>query len=138
MIFSQWKYICGNSWGVDKHGSTIYQCTGCGDTQEHFFGCADIAVRDHLIETTHRPTTPRVTTRYSDFNYYQDVCTRKLDFGSFLHFNDIIDKFCDNFCAYECLKLKDKVEQNFRNNVANEPSALITCLDTCPKLCDCS
>lgn len=44
IVSSQWKYVAGNSWGVDP--DTGKGCVGCGPVQEHFFGCADIAIKD--------------------------------------------------------------------------------------------
>src|SRR6202021_2193917 len=38
----QWKYITGNSWGT----SSGKACVGCGNKNEEFYGCSDIAIRN--------------------------------------------------------------------------------------------
>ncbi|KAI3382833.1 hypothetical protein SNEBB_002042 [Seison nebaliae] len=42
----RWKYFCGNSWGceLDEKLNKERCCIGCGDKQEQFYGCADIAI----------------------------------------------------------------------------------------------
>ncbi|XP_041355235.1 uncharacterized protein LOC121372861 [Gigantopelta aegis] len=66
----QWRYVAGNTWGCWK--STITSrwlftpratcCTGCGNQQEEFYGCADVSIRsDYNPQTTKRPPAPSTT-----------------------------------------------------------------------------
>jgi len=118
---------------VDRNGNTVYQCTGCGDEQEHFFGCADIAIKDNIVLTTRKPTTKKAPAPV----YYKSYCERYLEFGSYMNFNNIINIFCAEICGNDCPKLMKIVDENLTNKIPNEPDSLITCIDTCPKLCQC-
>jgi len=127
--------VCGNSWGTDKNGNTVYQCTGCGDVQEHFFGCADIAIKDNIVVATRKPTTKKITSYAPVYN--KNSCERKLEFGTFMNFNNIVEIFCGEICENDCPKLMKIVDENMENKIPSEPDSLITCIDTCPKLCKC-
>ncbi len=61
----QWKYITGNSWGVNPQ--TGVGCIGCGPTQEQFYGCADVTISmdgsplEEPYTTTARPASTDTT-----------------------------------------------------------------------------
>lgn len=79
-----------------------------------------------------KSTTRRVWTEAP-----HNTCRRKLEFGSYLDFNKIGDVFCEKICGVECPLLNQQTQENLKNGVANDPEDLITCLDTCQKLCEC-
>jgi hypothetical protein len=57
----QWKWKCGNDWGC----ANGWCCTGCGDRQEEFYSCADVAInsRSWSSATTTTTRTWPTTTR---------------------------------------------------------------------------
>lgn len=112
-------------------------CTGCGEVQENFMGCADIAIKDNIVKTTRAPM-PDKFLKPDDEYTHEPVCERKLEFGNFLNFNNIAEIFCEQICNENCKELLAEVEENLKKGVQSEPSDdLITCLDTCPIMCDC-
>ncbi len=120
-----------------KNGDVVLsECVGCGKVQEHFLGCADISIRDVLAVTTKAPKKTSLRPR-PKINA-ESRCVRKLEFGSYLDFNNIGDIFCQSICGIECPLLKEQVKENLMNGIVNEPDDLITCLDTCQKMCACS
>ncbi len=135
--FSQWKWHTGNSWGVENEDK---QCTGCGKVQEEFYGCADIAIKDNLDVTTKKATLKKKKPTDSNElkNGKKQKCEKKLEFGSALNLNSIMNVFCEKMCNKKCKILLDALNENLKNNISNEPTEdLNTCLNTCPKLCNC-
>ena len=139
-VKSQWKYSCGNDWGINIDDEVKEMCVGCGEVQENFMGCADIAIKDNIVKTT-RPPMPNFNkiTKSENEIEYKPACGRKLEFGNYLNFNNIVDIFCEQICNENCKNLITVVEKNLENKIHTEPNDdLLTCLDTCPTMCDCS
>ena len=67
----QWRYHCGNNWGVDEDGSGL----GHG-YQEEFYGCADVKVSGSGGPTA-KPTTKPTTTKPTDTKTTQKPSTTK-------------------------------------------------------------
>jgi len=135
----QWKWHTGNSWGINEDENT---CVGCGNYQEEFFGCADIAVKNELKKAK----------KFKKFNLQKaksaklglpkmkelKKCETSLVFGATFNITQVVNVFCEKMCNQKCLVLEEAMSANLRNKILNEPTDdLITCLDTCPKLCSC-
>ena len=120
-------------------------CVGCGNYQEEFYGCADIAVKNELKKA-------KRLKKFKKFNLQKlkvaklglpkvnepKKCETNLVFGTAFNITQIVNVFCEKMCNQICLVLREAMSANLRQNILNEPTDdLITCLDTCPKLCSC-
>ncbi|KAK7497837.1 hypothetical protein BaRGS_00010971 [Batillaria attramentaria] len=51
----QWKWHAANNFGTDSSGTA---CIGCGDVQEEFYSCSDIAIGNAAAVSTSAPVRP--------------------------------------------------------------------------------
>jgi hypothetical protein len=140
---SQWKYRCGNRWGIDD--TTNASCMGCGTVQEQFFGCSDISIKAKdgssitnavptaapttTVITTQNPTTtvstkPTDTTPVDAYN----GCRSKLYYGKKIDLTKAVSMYCSMICKTTC---------NEENILMDANEKAIICGQTCPTLCSC-
>ncbi|UJR30953.1 hypothetical protein I4U23_018465 [Adineta vaga] len=113
----QWKYVTGNSWGQHNGRS----CLGCGNQNEEFYGCSDIAIHDELeniieptINTTKAIDTPR-------------KCATAMSFSRSFDLTGLMGQYCERICSNDCAIEKEK----------NNTELHSRCVQSCNKLCIC-
>ncbi|CAF0719652.1 unnamed protein product [Adineta steineri] len=117
----QWKYITGNSWGV-ANGKA---CVGCGEKNEEFYGCSDIAIRkttDPIIELP-PPSTQNVTKTPE----ISRKCVVAVTFSRSFDLTALVGQYCHTICSNNCASDKDK----------ETVELLEACRKSCDKLCTC-
>ena len=143
-MYRQWKYRCGNRWGKDSKTNT--SCMGCGDVQEHFFGCSDIAIKPKdmknsnstKISVVQEPLTKAklitstqslqsITTTLPIGDMYNG-CRSKLYYGKKINLSKAVSIYCSEICKSMC----------YENTYStNDQEKAVICGQTCPILCSC-
>ncbi len=110
----QWKYITGNNWGSSNGRS----CVGCGDKNEEFYGCSDIAIRNEnetIIDSVTSTIKPIEIPR---------KCTSTITFSRSFDLTALMIEYCQTICLNNCAI--DKGNSNHND-----------CIKSCDKLCIC-
>jgi len=113
----QWKYITRNSWGVSNGKS----CLGCGEQNEEFYGCSDIAIRNEIesiIDPITNPTKVVESPR---------KCTLAVSFSRSFDLTALVTQYCQTICSNNCA-----FDKGNTNPVLNDD-----CMKSCDKLCIC-
>ena len=117
----QWKYKTGNSWGVSKTGRA---CVGCGEKNEEFYGCSDIAIVNSSSTIDTSTVLPAqnvpIPTIYRN-------CTTKVVFSQQYDLTGIMQQYCQKICSNRCVM--DRVE--------GEETRYQGCAKSCDVLCAC-
>jgi hypothetical protein len=114
----QWKYITGNSWGVTNGKG----CVGCGEKNEEFYGCSDIAIVNE-IESILEPVTTTTTKTIE----IPRKCSSAVTFSRSFDLTALIAQYCQTICSNNCAS--DKGDSN--------PVLYHGCIKSCDKLCIC-
>lgn len=116
----QWKYKTGNSWGVSNTGRA---CLGCGEKNEEFYGCSDIAiVNESMTENITVLPKQNVPSR----TLYRN-CTSKVVFSQQYDLTGIMEQYCQKICSNRCVM--DRIEGGDKRYQG--------CVKSCDVLCTC-
>ena len=105
----QWKYVTGNSWG--NHLGK--ECLGCGQENEEFYGCADVAIVEEEISSI-VDTTSRLCKSSMKSSFSSDSM-------------NVMEQYCQAVCTTDCRSEKKQTDEKLYQR----------CFHRCHELCLC-